>query len=280
MTLLRRIDAAKKEGLSLDDIYLELQAELEQLNERPVDLEAQEYERVHRRVLNSAMMELLRAGYAQTRMEDLIRELGISSSLFYSHFPSKRHLLLESFTALVETSVGTIERQVSESEEMVERTLGRIRARFAVYPLRSDILALTSSERLEGEDDLRTGADRAWDKVMEVISAELAAMSPPGSSPPIPLMLVAYSLDEALQGTITRSRGDDRFSTADVIRTHVWLWLALRAALSGQVDIDSELARHDELIEQVAANPSPVFSLLEEEPPEAATRPGTATDAQ
>lgn len=266
LALLERIRVAKESGLSLDEIQAELEGELKLLNERPVDLEAEEYKRVHRAILGSAMKELLEKGYAQTRMEDLIPELGISASVFYAHFPSKRHLLMECFSALVITSVETIEPQLAESRDFVERVLGRIAARFAIYPLRSDVLALTSTERLAGENEVRAAVDGAWDAVMQVISGELAAMRPPGVvPPPVPLVLLAYSLDEALQGTITRSRGDSRFSVADVIRTHVWLWLAIRAAISNQVDVNSELAGYEELIQQMAASPPPVFSLQEEE---------------
>jgi DNA-binding transcriptional MerR regulator len=265
LALLERIRVAKESGLSLDEIRAELEGKVKLLNERPVDLEAEEYARVHRAILDSAMKELLEKGYAQTRMEDLIPELGINASIFYAHFPSKRDLLMECFSALVITSVDTIEPRIAESRDVVERVLARIAARFAIYPLRSDVLALTSGERLDGENEVRAAVEKAWDAVMQVISGELAGMRPPGVvSPPVPLVLLAYSLDEALQGTITRSRGDFRFSVADVIRTHVWLWLALRAAISGQVDVNNELAGYEELIQQMATSPPPVFSLLEE----------------
>ena len=45
--------------------------------------------------LRVATESFVSKGYRRTRVDALIRELGISPSVFYSHFASKRHLLVE-----------------------------------------------------------------------------------------------------------------------------------------------------------------------------------------
>jgi hypothetical protein len=43
-----------------------------------------------------------------------------------------------------------------------------------------------------------------------------------------------------------------------------WLWLAVRAAMSGQVDINAELAAYEARIRDLIDSPPPVFPGLEE----------------
>jgi hypothetical protein len=151
-----------------------------------------------------------------------------------------------------------------ESGDLVERLLPRVSARLALYPLGTDLLALVSSEMLQGEADLRKSVDDAWGSVMRVIVSELAEMTPANAPPPlVSEELLAYSLDEALQGTITRALWDSSISRADLVRTHVWLWLAIRAALSGRVDINAELAQYEDSIQEVAAAPPLVIPGLD-----------------
>jgi hypothetical protein len=50
-----------------------------------------------------------------------------------------------------------------------------------------------------------------------------------------------------------RASWDDHFVRADPIRLHLWLWLAVLAALNGEVDIDSRMARYEGLIAEVTA---------------------------
>jgi DNA-binding transcriptional MerR regulator len=254
LLLLEEIQDAKAAGRSLSEIRADLQARIRELRENSIDLEAQEYDRNHQAILRFAIKKLMREGYRRTHVADLTRDLGISSSVFYTHFPSKRHLLVECFRTFIDLSIAHIEPRAAESGDLVERMLARVSARLALYPLGADLLALVSSEMLQGEADLRKTVNDAWDSVIKIIVGELAAMtSADAPAPPVPTVLLAYSVDEALQGTITRALWDSSISRVDLVRTHIWLWLAIRAALSGQVDINSELAQYEDLIQEVAA---------------------------
>jgi hypothetical protein len=48
-----------------------------------------------------------------------------------------------------------------------------------------------------------------------------------------------------------------------VLRAHLWLFLAVQAALSGEVDIDSRLAHYDRLITELGATMPPLPPELE-----------------
>ena len=266
LVLLEQINKAKAEGRSLSEIRAELHLRLQQLSESPVDLEAQEYGRTHEAILRFATKELMLKGYRHTYIADIIRELGISSSVFYQHFPSKRHLLVECFRRFVGVSIADVEPRAAESEDLVERVLVRILARFAVYPLSRDLHALSSTEMLQGEDGLHETVVEAWDNVIRVIDHELAAMIKPGDPKPVvSTELLAFCLDEALQGLVTRALWDHSISRAELMRTHLWLWLAVCAALRGDVDVNSELARHEDAVLRFAEAPNPVFRGLTDE---------------
>ena len=57
----------------------------------------------------------------------------------------------------------------------------------------------------------------------------------------------------AYDNTQLRASWDDKYDGADLLRTHLWLYLAVRAALDGRVDIDSEVKRYEELIQEAAS---------------------------
>jgi AcrR family transcriptional regulator len=265
LVLLEQISKAKAQGRSLSQIRSELRLRLQQLDESRVDLEAQEYDRTHQAILRFATKELMLKGYRHTYIADIIRELGISSSVFYQHFPSKRHLLVECYRRFVDVSIADIEPRAAASDDLAERVLVRILARFAVYPLSRDLHALSSTEMLQGEDDLHETVVSAWDNVIRVIDHELSAIAKPGARPAVSTELVAFCLDEALQGLVTRALWDHNVSRAELMRTHLWLWLAVCAALRGEGDVNGELARHEDLILRFAEAPDPVFRGLTDE---------------
>jgi hypothetical protein len=49
--------------------------------------------------------------------------------------------------------------------------------------------------------------------------------------------LRAYSLLGAYDNTQLRASCDDKYDRADLFPVHLWLYLAIRAALDGRVDI-------------------------------------------
>ena len=253
VTLLRRIAELKGEGLSLAQIKTALKMSLEQASENGVDLVEQEYERTHQAILRLATESFVEKGYRRTRVDALIRELGISPAVFYSHFPSKRHLLVECFHTFMEWGVVSAESRAAECGDVVERQLIRTSALLRIHRLGSDVLALVRTESGQTERDLQRPVEQAWSKVMANIAKEIAAMRRPGAEAPTSDELLGFSLLGAFENTLNRASWDDGFQLLDLLQTHIWLWLAIRAAQSGAVDVAGELAHYRKLIDQYAA---------------------------
>jgi DNA-binding transcriptional MerR regulator len=263
--LLAQIAEAKATGRSLSDMRPELLRRSTQLGEKAIDLEVQEYERVHRAILHLATKEFVRRGYRDTRLSDLIRGLEISSSVFYGHFPSKRRLWVECFSTLVDWSIAYLEPRLAESDDVVDRMLTRTAAGFSLHGLSRDLLALTDAEAFRSEPDLLSTLEKAGRRMSRDVADELAAMSDPATPPPpIPVDMLAYALNMALHSALTRAAWDSNFSLLDFVRTNVWLWLAVRASMSGRVDINSELAQYEDRIRRLVDTPAPVLGPPDE----------------
>lgn len=264
VAVLERIAEAKAAGHSLTEIRAELQPWLRELEGNPVDLGAQEYGRIHREILEIATKDFVRKGYRGTRLADIIRRSGVSSSVFYVHFPTKRHLLVESYCTFIEWSVAYVEPRVAGSSDMVERLLARSATGFSLHALDSDVLALVNSDTLRADPELLGLLQKALHEIDQNVGRELAAMRSPGTGPaPIPPETLSYVLGSAFQAGMRRVASDPAFPLLDLLRTLVWLWLAVQAGLSGQVDVDGELARYEERIREVTVTPPPLFPALE-----------------
>ena len=157
---------------------------------------------------------------------------GSLPQIFYSHFPSKLQLLVESFQTFLSWNLDFVEPRLMESTDQGERLLGRLVADHRATEFGSDVFAQIRMEGgLEKGDKLRL-AEQAWAGVVGWIIRDFesarALDSPP---PPIPLELLAYSMLGAHHNASARASWDEQYSRADLLRTHLWLWLAVVAAL-------------------------------------------------
>ena len=260
VTLLKRVAEARAAGRSLPEIKAELRAEVKELADNPIDLEAQEYDRVHRAILDLSTTEFVQKGYRRTRLSDLIRKAGVSSSVFYQHFPTKRRLWGESFCTLVEWSVAYLAPKLSESTDLVDRLLARTAAGISLHNLNLDLLALIDEETLLAPDDALHPVQEAERRLNRDIADELAAMRAPSASPPVvPDETLAYMLNMAFHSGLARVARDSSFSLLDFVRADIWLWLAVRVAMTGRVDVNAELSRYEDRIRDLVASEPAVF---------------------
>jgi AcrR family transcriptional regulator len=254
LKLLRGIVALKAEGLSLAEIKIALEEDLSTARENVVDLAGQEYDRTHRAILRVATEQFASKGYERTHVASIVRKLGITPQIFYLHFPSKLQLLVESFHTFISWNLAHFEPEIMESQDIGERLLRRLIADYKASEFGSDVISQIRSEPTHSKADKLRLADQAWDSVISRIKADFESVRPSASSrPSIPLDLLAYSMIGAHHNATARASWDERFTRADALRTHLWLWLAVTAAMSGEVDIDSRVARYEDLIKEVAA---------------------------
>jgi AcrR family transcriptional regulator len=263
--LVKRIAELKKAGRSLAEIKLELSVELADACANNVDVAGQERERIHRAMLRVATEMFLDKGYKDTHVAAIVRELGITSQVFYSHFPTKLQLFIESFQTFLTWDLALVESRIEPLHDLGERLLWRLQASSRCNRVGAEVMGLVNSDTSLREAEKHRLSDQAWEGVIGRIKQDLEQARPPGAPPPpVSLDLLSYSLIGANQSASIRASWDERFTQADSLRTHLWLWLAVVAALSGEVDIDSRIAKYEDLIAEVAAHEAEIPPAIED----------------
>ena len=74
---------------------------------------ARENDRVRKTILRVATEEFMDRGYDNARVADIIRKAGVTSQVFYAHFPSKVELLIESFRTFVSWNLAFVEPEAA-----------------------------------------------------------------------------------------------------------------------------------------------------------------------
>jgi AcrR family transcriptional regulator len=253
VSLLSRIAELKQAGRSLREIRSALENEVAHANESGEDLAARENERVRRAILRAATQEFAAKGYRETRVSTIIKKAGVTPQVFYGQFPGKSALLVESFKTFLSWNLAFVEPELQATDDLGERLLWRMRADFKANAFGSDVLSSVNSAGAKDSAAQARLVEEAWEAVMGYITADLASVRPPDLPPPlISLDLLAYSLVGASHNASLRASWDERFDKSDIIRVHLWLYLAVLAGLSGEVDIDGRVTGYEDLIQEIA----------------------------
>ncbi len=248
--LLGRIRELKQEGLTLAQIRSALRDDLAEV-EDDTELLARERERVRQTILRVATQEFMEHGYDHARITDIVREAGVTSQVLYDHFPSKAELLVESFRTFISWNLAFVEPKL-ESADAGERLLWRLQADAKANEFGSSVMALIRSESSDDPGLIRL-VEQTWAPIVRYIVQEFESVLKPGATPAVSLELLAYSMLGAMHNASLRASWDETFTREDLLAAHLWLYLAALAGLSSQVDIDSQMARYRELIQQIAA---------------------------
>jgi len=119
------------------------------------------------------------------------------------------------------------------------------------------VLSAILSVAMRSEDhEASTGEHfaEAWDSIMLNVVRDFVNVRPAGSAPPpISDELLAYSLLGAYRFARMRVTWDEKYEVSDVMRAHLFVFLALIAGISGEVDIYSRVARYEEKIKELAS---------------------------
>jgi DNA-binding transcriptional MerR regulator len=252
--LLRRITKLKQTGLSLAEIKDELETELSLTSGNGIDLAAHEYERIHAEIIRTATQEFVANGYEDTHLATITKKIGTTPHVLYRHFASKRQLFAECFRVMIDANLQSVESMLQSTPDLSERLLARLASNVALHTLQSEAVSLIRAEAPGGvSDDLV----ETYAKIVERVTADMRTIRPAGArSASVPIELLAYSMLGAFDNTQLRASWDDKYDRLDLFRTHLWLHLAVRAALDGRVDIDSELEAYEDLIRKAASDES------------------------
>jgi DNA-binding transcriptional MerR regulator len=264
LQILENIAELKQAGLSLAQIETKLQRKVDEANESAVDLAAQEYQRIHERILSLAAQELTENGYRNTHVTAIVRKLGITTAVFYSHFSSKRTLLAECVKALIKSGLDYVDSKELTTQDPAERLLWLCFSHSHVFRLGATALALTRVEEFQDGGEVHRSIREAFDGIVQHIEKDVAGRPQQRQkSPAVPDELVAHSLFAAYEHTMFRMLADSKYRLEDVLLTHLWIFLAIEAARSGEIDIDSRMDKYRGLVEKLSAGLPPLPSLLE-----------------
>ncbi len=261
---LEEIASLRRAGLSLAQIKARLAGRLESAAGRAAEerggtvaLVAQEYERVHNRILALAVREFATKGYAKTHVTSLFRQLGITAAVFYSHFPSKRALLAECVSVLMKWSLAYADEKMAHSDDPAERILWEVFSHSRVFELGTTGSALLRVEGGREGPELRRSIEESLAATAARIRRELPA-SKVAEERQVPEELIALSLLGAYEQTVFRAPADRRYSRKDLLRAHLWLFLVVQAALAGEIDVGDRLARYEGLIAELGESMPPL----------------------
>jgi AcrR family transcriptional regulator len=257
--LLQEIGRLKSEGMPLRGIKERLAPMVASAGSGDVDLVAEQAEQTRQAILDAAARLFARKGYKRTRIADIIKEVGVTPPVFYSHFPSKQDLLVESFGVFVGWMRSFLESRLALEPDPAVRDLARVHAHFGVQALSPDLMSLVRSEALQEDGDMRHVVEKSYEAMTRGTLEDLTRLRAGlGEALPASDELVAFGLLGSLANVMMRASWDERYSTRDVLWTSLCLFLAIRAVYSGRVDLTHELAGYAHLVEELARSAPPV----------------------
>ncbi len=119
------------------------------------DLVARQGEETRRAILRTAAREFARNGYRQTRIADIIAELGITPQVLYGHYPTKRDLFAASYRDCPATSMGVIEPRVEAEDDPAVHLLWRMVGDYGLRALNPDLLYLSRQAAYDDPETTR-----------------------------------------------------------------------------------------------------------------------------
>lgn len=251
--MLAEITRLKESGLSLAEVRRELEQPLREANQSGAGLAAREYQRTHEAIVRVATQEFMTKGFKRAHVAAIIKKAGVTAHVFYAHFPSKRRLLVECFSTFIKWNVADRAAGLAQISDLGERLLHNLTGDLRVQALGADVLSVVQSEGTHKGSDLHEPVEEAYHRIVGPLVDDLAAMRQGSPSEQlVPDELVAFSLLGAMDGTQMRASWDDEYSSVDLLRTHLWLYLAIWAAMSGEVDMRAKMARYEDLIRSLA----------------------------
>ena len=115
--LLEEIRRLKLEGLDIRAIREQLRHRVHSASQNGEDLVARQEQKTRRDILAVAGREFSRNGYRQTRIADIIAELGITPQTLYGFFPTKRDLFAAAYREYLNDSMSAIEPRLEDEDD-------------------------------------------------------------------------------------------------------------------------------------------------------------------
>lgn len=260
--LLEEIRRLKAGGLDIRAIREQLQHRVRSASLNGEDLVARQEEETRRAILSVAGREFSRNGYRQTRIADIIAELGITPQTLYGFFPTKRDLFAAAYLEYLNDSMSAIEPRLRDEGDPAVHVLWRMVGDYSLHALNPDLLYLSREAAYDDPDTTRQ-LRGAHEHVLSGPRQDLARRRLGPHDPPISDELVSYALYGAFQTMRLRASWDDKFSRGDVMWTNVLVNLAVLALYDGSMDLAALKEKYADLIEKLSSLDTPDPSDLE-----------------
>jgi AcrR family transcriptional regulator len=256
--LLEEIRRLKSDGADLESIKAAVAPLAERQAAAEPDLVARRAEEARAAILQAAARQFARRGYKRARIADIIREAAVTAPVFYAHFSTKRQLFVESFNVFVHWMGDLIEPPLADEPDPAVRLLMRFYAYWGLQRLSPDLLGLARAEALQEDSETRAAVQEAQRWITAGPERDLAALRVRPDDPPVSDELMSYSLYGAGEEIFMRASWDDTYSPRELLRAHLFLYLAVDAAYTARSDTSERLKSYEPLIDRLIAEGPPV----------------------
>ena len=251
---LSAIDRLKREGLSLPAIKQELGEDREPPDHYEED-HARRAELERQSILEAAARRFASAGYAGTRVADIVKDVGTNKQLLYSYFPTKRALFLESLEVYVGWLVVANESAIKSVADPYERLLLRMDA-FASLQKNSPLfLSILRAESWTQGEDAHGVAERILSKLVQPTIEELEVLRSERTPAGLHEDIFAHGLLGFGDAVRVISMMGRQVSLLEALRASVAVFASVRAIWSGESAVQEILDKYDGLINQIASAP-------------------------
>jgi AcrR family transcriptional regulator len=255
LDLLREITELKATGLSLREIQERLASRIEAASENGIDLVARQNEVTRAAIVEAAARRFIEHGYEGTRINDVCRDVGITGQVLYSHFPSKRHLFIACYQVYFDWMNVQVAEPIERTDDSAARLAWRSWAGYGIQGFSPDMRAMAYLEASHPESELRPFVRQIHEKLLAGAAEELAGERAPAADNDLfDDELISYGLLGALELMQMRASWDATYSKQHVLRNLLAMFMAIRAAYRGRVDLTGDWAAVSDLVDGLAAS--------------------------
>jgi len=256
--VLREIRRLKDDDVPLDQIKERIRPLVERRQAAEPDLVAQRNRQTRDAILRAAALQFARNGYKRARLGDIMREASVTPPMFYAHFATKRQLFIESFNVFVRWTSELIEPPLADEPDPAVRLLWRIYAYWGLQRLSPDLLGLARAEALQEDAETRAAVQEALRLITSGPTRDFTSLRQGPAYPPVSDELMAYSMFGATEEIVMRASWDDAYSWRDIMSAHLFTYLAVEAAYTGENNVAARLESYRELIDRLVEEGPPV----------------------
>lgn len=256
LALLEEIEELRRQGLRRSVIKARLEGRVREAGSNDVDLVARRDQETRDAILAAATRSFATRGYKGTRMADLIEELGITPQILYGSFATKQELFVACYRVAVRSMNRILKQRFESVDDEAEIQIWGMYADTGIRAFAPNLMML-AQEAAQHDEDARRDLRQAFATITEQTVQYLRGLRRSADDPPFSDELVTHALVGAFQQMYARAALDDEYSLRDVMRNNLGLFLAVRAAYRGELDLGELTTRYGALIDEVSHLPLP-----------------------